>query len=241
MRTIHGSGSGGAALASPGAASQRESCRVTASARDMPAGACIIVLASSSDVSTSSSCPRSRFERCFFVLDILCARHARPSRDVSQVGPPLWTLVCPITNAIFEEPVVASDWRTYSKQALSCLIASCKERGLRHVSIWERALGEARARREDGSSSAQIQGGARREDAAACRRAGFVADGNAERRSELAAREVKRRAGPIVCAARRQPARATRCHARWMAASPSSSTSRPLTCRSSISSTCPAS
>ena len=32
MRTINGSGSGGAALASPGNASQRETCRVTASA-----------------------------------------------------------------------------------------------------------------------------------------------------------------------------------------------------------------
>jgi hypothetical protein len=51
-------------------------------------------------------------------------------RDASQAGPPLWTLVCPITNAIFEEPVVASDGRTYSKQALRFLMASCKERGL---------------------------------------------------------------------------------------------------------------
>ena len=32
MRTIHGSGSGGAALVSPDNASERESCRVTASA-----------------------------------------------------------------------------------------------------------------------------------------------------------------------------------------------------------------
>jgi hypothetical protein len=52
------------------------------------------------------------------------------SQDSLQGGVPRWTLVCPITNAIFEEPVVASDGRTYSKAALSSLIASCKERGL---------------------------------------------------------------------------------------------------------------
>ena len=52
------------------------------------------------------------------------------------------------------------------------------------------------------------------------RRAGSVAAGGAARRSELAAREVNRRAGPSVCAARWQPARAARCHARWIAASP---------------------
>jgi hypothetical protein len=64
------------------------------------------------------------------------------SRDASQVGPPLWTLVCPITNAIFEEPVVASDGRTYSKQALRSLMASCKERGLRVASPFGKALSE---------------------------------------------------------------------------------------------------
>ena len=44
--------------------------------------------------------------------------------------PPIWTLVCPINNAIFEEPVVASDGRTYTKQGLLSLMASCAERGL---------------------------------------------------------------------------------------------------------------
>ena len=52
-------------------------------------------------------------------------------QDVAQAGQqPAWTLVCPITNAIFEEPVVASDGRTYSKQALRSFMASCSERGL---------------------------------------------------------------------------------------------------------------
>jgi len=43
---------------------------------------------------------------------------------------PLWNLVCPITNAIFEDPVVASDGRTYSKAALLDWLASRKERKL---------------------------------------------------------------------------------------------------------------
>ena len=59
-----------------------------------------------------------------------------------QNAPPLWTLVCPITNAIFEEPVVASDGRTYSKQALRSLMASCKERGLPVTSPFGDALSE---------------------------------------------------------------------------------------------------
>jgi hypothetical protein len=41
-----------------------------------------------------------------------------------------WTLICPITNAIFEDPVVASDGRTYSKQALRSLMESRRARGL---------------------------------------------------------------------------------------------------------------
>ena len=43
---------------------------------------------------------------------------------------PLWNLVCPITNAIFEDPVVASDGRTYSKAALLAWLASRNERKL---------------------------------------------------------------------------------------------------------------
>ena len=43
---------------------------------------------------------------------------------------PLWNLVCPITNAIFEDPMVASDGRTYSKAALLDWLASRKERKL---------------------------------------------------------------------------------------------------------------
>jgi hypothetical protein len=64
-------------------------------------------------------------------------------QDAEQAGqPPLWTLVCPITNAIFEEPVVASDGRTYSKQALLFLMASCAERGLPVTSPFGDALSE---------------------------------------------------------------------------------------------------
>ena len=64
-------------------------------------------------------------------------------KDAAQAGPlPLWTLVCPITNALFEEPVVATDGRTYSKQALSSLIASCAERGLPVTSPFGDALSE---------------------------------------------------------------------------------------------------
>ena len=52
-------------------------------------------------------------------------------QDAAQAGPPpLWTLVCPIPSSIFEEPGIASDGRTYSKQALRSLMASCAERGL---------------------------------------------------------------------------------------------------------------
>ena len=61
------------------------------------------------------------------------------SRDASQAGPSLWTLVCPIANAIFEEPVVP-DGHTYSKQALRSLMASCKERGLPVTSPFAKAL-----------------------------------------------------------------------------------------------------
>ena len=64
-------------------------------------------------------------------------------QDAAKAGPlPLWTLVCPITNAIFEEPVVASDGRTYSKQALRSLMASCAERGLPVTSPFGDALTE---------------------------------------------------------------------------------------------------
>ena len=41
-----------------------------------------------------------------------------------------WTMVCPITNAILEEPVEAEDGHTYSEQAILDWFASCKERGL---------------------------------------------------------------------------------------------------------------
>jgi hypothetical protein len=68
---------------------------------------------------------------------------ARMSGQDAQAGPlPLWTLVCPITNAIFEEPVVASDGRTYSKEALRSLMASCAERGLPVTSPFGDALSE---------------------------------------------------------------------------------------------------
>ena len=64
-------------------------------------------------------------------------------QDAAKAGPlPLWTLVCPITNAIFEEPVVASDERTYSKQALRSLMVSCAERGLPVTSPFGDALSE---------------------------------------------------------------------------------------------------
>ena len=64
-------------------------------------------------------------------------------QDAAQAGPlPLWTLVCPITNAIFEEPVVASDGRTYSKKALRSLMASCKKRGLPFTSPFGKTLTE---------------------------------------------------------------------------------------------------
>ena len=65
------------------------------------------------------------------------------SQDAAKEGKEqLWTLVCPITNAIFEEPVVASDGRTYSKQALRSLMASCAERGLPVTSPFGDALSE---------------------------------------------------------------------------------------------------
>ena len=60
----------------------------------------------------------------------------------AQCAPSLWTLVCPITNALFEEPVVASDGRTYSKAALCSLIASCRQRGLPATSPFGDTLSE---------------------------------------------------------------------------------------------------
>ena len=62
--------------------------------------------------------------------------------EAQGTAPPLWTLVCPITNALFEEPVVASDGRTYSRAALCSLIASCKERGLPATSPFGDTLSE---------------------------------------------------------------------------------------------------
>ena len=61
---------------------------------------------------------------------------------MSGQDPAPWTLICPITNAIFEEPVVASDGRTYSKRALRSLMASCAERGLPVTSPFGDALSE---------------------------------------------------------------------------------------------------
>ena len=42
----------------------------------------------------------------------------------------MWKMVCPITNAMFEEPVEAPDGCTYSKHAILEWFASCKEREL---------------------------------------------------------------------------------------------------------------
>ena len=73
------------------------------------------------------------------------------TRSCSEPAPPQasdcagfarWAMVCPITNALFEEPVVASDGRTYSKAALRLLIASCKERGLPVASPFGDTLSE---------------------------------------------------------------------------------------------------
>jgi hypothetical protein len=63
--------------------------------------------------------------------------------DNAQTGIPRWTLVCPITNAIFEDPVVASDGRTYSRQALLAVMASFKERGLPITSPFGETLSES--------------------------------------------------------------------------------------------------
>ena len=52
------------------------------------------------------------------------------SNSRSDVEFALWTMVCPITNSLFEEPVVAEDGKTYSKRALLAWFESCKARGL---------------------------------------------------------------------------------------------------------------
>jgi hypothetical protein len=76
-------------------------------------------------------------EECdvFFIvltaLSSLFARHAL-ARHVQRED-------C-ITKAIFEEPVVASDGRTYSKKALRSFMSSCKERGLPVTSPFAKAL-----------------------------------------------------------------------------------------------------
>jgi len=47
--------------------------------------------------------------------------------------------LCPITNAVFEEPVVADDGRTYSQLALLEWFASCRQQGLPITSPFTRA------------------------------------------------------------------------------------------------------
>ena len=47
--------------------------------------------------------------------------------------------ICPITNSLFEEPVVAEDGRTYSKQAIRDWFAGCRERQLPVTSPYTRA------------------------------------------------------------------------------------------------------
>ena len=46
----------------------------------------------------------------------------------------LSTFVCPITNAIFDEPMLADDGRTYSKHAIFAWFESCSERQLPVIS-----------------------------------------------------------------------------------------------------------
>ena len=72
------------------------------------------------------------------------AQRAEKRRRVGEGSSslPLWRMVCPITNALFEEPVVASDGRTYSKAALCSLIASCNERGVPATSPFGDTLSE---------------------------------------------------------------------------------------------------
>lgn len=41
---------------------------------------------------------------------------------------PLWTFVCPLTNSILQDPVIADDGLTYSKQALLEYFEDCKRR-----------------------------------------------------------------------------------------------------------------
>jgi hypothetical protein len=47
--------------------------------------------------------------------------------------------LCPITNAVFEDPVVADDGRTYSRPALLEWFASCRQQGLPITSPFTRA------------------------------------------------------------------------------------------------------
>jgi len=48
--------------------------------------------------------------------------------------------VCPITNAVFEEPNVADDGRTYSKHAILDWFASCTARSLPLTSPFTREV-----------------------------------------------------------------------------------------------------
>lgn len=41
---------------------------------------------------------------------------------------PLWTFVCPLTNSMMQEPVIADDGLSYSKQALLEYFEDCKRR-----------------------------------------------------------------------------------------------------------------
>ena len=83
----------------------------------------------------------------------------------------LWKMVCPITNSVFEEPVLADDKRTYSKSAMIKLIASYKARGLPITSPFGDEITEHLIPNEN-MVAALLEYRAAREQAANARRAG---------------------------------------------------------------------
>ena len=96
------------------------------------------------------------------------------------VGFALWTMVCPITNSLFEEPIVADDGHTYSKSAMIDWIASCKARGLPITSPFTREEISERLVPNANMVTAILEYRAARERAANARRAGGADDAGIE-------------------------------------------------------------
>jgi hypothetical protein len=80
--------------------------------------------------------PSKLHHQVSFILLQINLEHLPSSRRMSSgLGEfDLSTFVCPFTNAILNEPVLADDGHTYSKHAILCWFKSLSERRLRIIS-----------------------------------------------------------------------------------------------------------